>query len=122
MDISSLVNNTPPPTTNSNSNVTPTSPTTIQSTLLDAIDSATLDRVRKVLKELCTSNPQAFDFACEQLLVPSQARSAPASDAKRKRDTMATHHQRYEICMKCKDEYDILDNPMGACECHPGKI
>jgi hypothetical protein len=118
MDISSLVNNTPPPTSNpdSNSVTMPSSTPTALSTLHDAIDSATADRVRKVLKEICAANPQARELASEALLVPNEG------SAKRKRDKGTTpHQQRYEVCMQCDEEYDVLDNPVGACEYHPGK-
>jgi hypothetical protein len=79
---------------------------------LSAINSATLERVQTVLREICAQNPQAFELASAKLLVPNR------DDAKRKRDS--THQQRYEICVQCEEEYDVLDNEQGACEWHPG--
>jgi hypothetical protein len=113
MDISSLVNNTPPPTSDVNN--TQTAP---QSALFGAIDSATPERVRQVLREICATNPEAFRSACDKLLVANDAAIAlPDSDMKRKRET---HQLRYEICVQCEEEYDVLDNEEGACEWHPG--
>jgi hypothetical protein len=106
MDISSLVNATPPEPSAANATPTP------QSALFSAINSATLERVQTVLREICAQNPQAFELASAKLLVPNR------DDAKRKRDT--THQQRYEICVQCEEEYDVLDNEQGACEWHPG--
>jgi hypothetical protein len=113
MDISSLVNNTPPPTSDANN-----TQTTPQSALFGAIDSATPERVRQVLREICATNPEAFRSACDKLLVANDAAvTLPGSDMKRKRET---HQQRYEICVQCEEEYDVLDNEEGACEWHPG--
>jgi hypothetical protein len=115
MDISALVNATPPPLSDPNADANTEDPST-QSALFDAIDSATLDRVRTVLREVCAHNSEAFALASAKLLV--QNREHP-TDAKRKRDA---HQQRYEICVQCEEEYDILDNDEGACEWHPGKL
>jgi hypothetical protein len=77
--------------------------TTAPSSLSDAIDSA-------------TANPQAHKLASEALLVPEK------SSAKRKRAKNASaHSQRYEVCIQCHEEYDVLDNDEDACEYHPGK-
>jgi hypothetical protein len=124
INISSIVNiNTPPPTSHSGANsdrvTMPTAKpasTTAPSSLSDAIDSATADRVRKVFKEICSANPQAHKLASEALLVPEK------SSAKRKRAKNASaHSQRYEVCIQCHEEYDVLDNDEDACEYHPGK-
>jgi hypothetical protein len=66
MDISSLVNSAPPvppPSTSTPTNTTPSS-TPDQATLFQAIDSANLNRVQTVLREICASNPAAFKSAC----------------------------------------------------------
>jgi hypothetical protein len=89
--------------------------------LLDAIDSISLHRARKVLIELCTESPQARQFLCDKLLVGhGQTSSKDDTEAgpKRKRDAQ----QRYEICKQCEEEYDILNNSQDACAWHPGKL
>lgn len=87
-----------------------------RSALLHSIDSANLDRVRKVLKEICTEDTAAFDLACAKLLVPDDSHSNETS-VKRKRQPA----QRFETCMQCKAEYDTTSNPKDACRWHPGK-
>lgn len=81
-----------------------------------AIDSANLDRVRKVLKEVCTNNPLAFDKACNRLLVNQNSDGS----LKRKRPDLNTKH-RFEICVHCTSEYDITNNPKDSCTWHEGK-
>lgn len=83
--------------------------------LLNSIDFANLDRVRKVLKEICTDNTAAFDLACAKLLVQDDDQ-ANKSSAKRKRQPI----QRFETCMQCKAEYDTTNNPNDACRWHSG--
>jgi hypothetical protein len=84
-------------------------PSADQAALYAAIDSATLDRVRTVLREICTENPQAFQSACDKLLLNV--------GTKRKRGPT---QQRYEICVQCGEEYDVLSNNDKACVWHPG--
>jgi hypothetical protein len=109
MDISSIVNEQSqapqPPTQKAG-----------QMILNAAIDSATLDRARKVLKEICAENTQAFEAACDKLLVNETANGS----AKRKRPDPSAQH-RFEICVQCESEYDVTDNPEKACTWHPGK-
>jgi hypothetical protein len=123
MDISFVVNGSPPTATNGNStpsNGNATASNADQPALLDAIDSANLYRVRTVLREICIANPQAFQVACNELLV---GHSQPSSKDDTKAGTKRKHdppQQRYEICEQCKEEYDVLDNPEDACIWHSG--
>lgn len=87
-----------------------------RSALLSAIDSAHLDRVRKVLREICTESPAAFDLACGKLLIQDDQRAG--SSTKRKREPA---QRRYETCMQCKAEYDTTHNPKDACRWHEGE-
>jgi hypothetical protein len=88
MDISSIVNDNSSAPQKDNSNGSNPDP----AALLTAIDSANLDRVRTVLREICTANPQAFQLACDKLLVgyehtnSAQPEVNSPSGAKRKRD------------------------------------
>jgi hypothetical protein len=84
-------------------------PSADQEALYTAIDSATLDRVRTVLRDICAENPQAFQSACDKLLLNV--------GTKRKRGPT---QQRYEICVQCGKEYDVLSNNDKACVWHPG--
>jgi hypothetical protein len=47
-----------------------------QQLLINAIDSSTVTRLRTVLHDICSKSPQAFQLACDQLLIqgvsPSQ--------------------------------------------------
>jgi hypothetical protein len=95
-----------------------TAPIVDQKPLFHAIDSATLDRVQSVLREICSELPEAFKLASEKLLVSDGGSNA---GAKRKRDEDAKQ-QRYEICDQCDQEYDVLDNDEDACVWHSGKF
>ncbi|KAF2825775.1 hypothetical protein CC86DRAFT_34829 [Ophiobolus disseminans] len=75
--------------------------------LSTAIQSASLTRLQTVLQEICLESPEAYNLACQKLLV---------SSGKRKRES--TH--RYEICAQCKQEYDVTQNCSDACQWHPG--
>lgn len=109
MDISSIVNEQSqapqPPTQKAG-----------QMILNAAIDSATPDRVRKVLKEVCADNPEAFEAACDKLLVDETTNGS----SKRKRPDPNAEH-RFEVCEQCECEYDVTDNPEKTCTWHPGK-
>jgi hypothetical protein len=117
MDISSIMNGTSQPSRNGNSG----QPDVDSSILFDAINSATLDRVQQVLREICTEDPVAFKLACDKLLVGQGAKSQANSDISTKRKREGPF-QRYEICEQCEEEYDVLDNPDDACIWHPGKF
>lgn len=112
MDISSIMNDT----SRSSENSRPNNISVDASVLHNAIDSATIDRLRTVLRAICTENPAAFKLACDNLLVVQGADGN--TDTKRKRDEPL---QRFETCEQCKEEYDVLDNPDDACVWHPGK-
>jgi hypothetical protein len=121
MDISSVVNGSPPTATNGNataSNGNATASHADQLALLNAIDSANADRVRTVLREICIANPEAFQLACDQLLVGHGQPNDTKTGTKRKHDSP---QQRYEICEQCKQEYDVLNNADDACIWHSGK-
>jgi hypothetical protein len=65
-----------------------------QSVLLSAIESATIDRPCKVLREICTETSHAFQVACDNLLVQETCNDANDAGTKRKRDPT---QQRYQI-------------------------
>jgi hypothetical protein len=120
MDLSSIMNASTASAHNGNSN----NRVIDQSILLQAIDSATHDRLRTVLREICIESPAAFKLACDKLLVGQAAigdangQANGEASTKRKRDEPL---QRYEICEQCETEYDVLDNHEDACIWHPGK-
>ncbi|KAF1921474.1 hypothetical protein BDU57DRAFT_50909 [Ampelomyces quisqualis] len=80
-----------------------------------AIHSATFCRLRQTLKEICAENPQAFEAACDKLLVDERANGS----SKRKRPGPNAQH-RFEICVQCESAYDVTDNSDTACIWHPG--
>jgi hypothetical protein len=43
-----------------------------QELLSDAIDSSTVARLRTVLHSICEASPEAFNIACDQLLIPEK--------------------------------------------------
>jgi hypothetical protein len=103
MYISSIVNST---------SSTDASHDADKNALLSAIDSANLNRVRTVLREICIANPEAFKLASAKLLVAPEKldalnKTAESNGAGSKRK--AQH--RYETCVQCNSEYDVLDNP-----------
>jgi hypothetical protein len=112
MDISSIVNST---------SSTDASNDADKTALLSAIDSANLNRVRTVLREICIANPEAFKLASAKLLVSPEKldavnKTAESNGAGSKRK--AQH--RYETCVQCNSEYDVLDNQENACVWHEG--
>jgi hypothetical protein len=114
MDISSIINNNAPAVQDENATTSnPDHPA-----LLEAINSANIDRIRTILREICTASPQAFQLACDKLLI-NHAKSSSNSSAKKKRDPPQL---RYEICQQCEEEYDVLDNVEDACTWHPGNL
>jgi hypothetical protein len=82
MDISSIFNPAVPAALID----TPIVPLAEESVLLSAIESATIDRLCKVLREICTENPHAFQVACDNLLVQETCNDANDAGTKRKRD------------------------------------
>ncbi|KAF2024086.1 hypothetical protein EK21DRAFT_79478, partial [Setomelanomma holmii] len=91
----------------------------------DAIESANLNRLRTVLREICLENAEAFKLASDKMFVTSAASlggdkigNSRTGGMKRKASTV---QNRYETCVQCKEEYDVLDNPDDACEWHEGE-
>jgi hypothetical protein len=115
MVLSSAVKNT-----STTSQKDTTAPTVDQNALFHAINSATLDRVQSVLREVCSKIPEASKLASEKLLV-SDSDGGSSAGVKRKREQRVTQ-QRYEICEQCEQEYDVSENYEGACVWHSGEF
>lgn len=93
-----------------------------KSVLIDAIHSATIERLRQVLTDTCTENQESFKFVRNQLLIdpedPHGEEHRPESaGSKRKR---AYTQQRYEICSQCGREYNVTQNTEPHCVWHEG--
>lgn len=82
------------------------SPPPEETSLPEAINTASLRRLRALLKCITDSNPQAHDRASSFLLKP-----ITGTNKKRKAR---------ETCKNCYEEYDVWENEMGACVFHEG--
>jgi hypothetical protein len=112
MDISSIVNST---------SSTDASNDADKTALLSAIDSANLNRVRTVLREICLANPEAFKLASAKLLVsPEKLDAVNKTTESNGAGSKRKAQHRYETCVQCNSEYDVLDNPENACVWHEG--
>jgi hypothetical protein len=91
----------------------------VHQALLNAIDTATIERLRNVLRHVIV-NKDAKDIVVKDLLVDSSK--------KRKSPSQDTVHQptkkqkRYEVCTQCEEEYDVTENNSESCEWHPGSF
>lgn len=98
-------------------------------TLFEAIASASPDRVRNILRELCAINTEAREHTMTTLLVAYdqvepyalEDRTTPSFSVGRKRKREDTMLKRYEMCVQCKKEYDISNNNQYSCKWHPRK-
>lgn len=108
--------------------------------LLNAIHSANLERVRTVLEEICNASLEAYNIACDRLLVElvDDTSSDPSLDSEWKESELREESedekkavdaskkrrkplsQRFEICKQCKEEYDVGRNYDDACNWHEG--
>jgi hypothetical protein len=96
--------------------------------LFEAITSATPDRVRNILREICAMNTtEAREHTITKLLVAKdqvgscapEDRTTPSGSVGRKRKRDDAMLQRYEFCVQCKHEYDLLSNYQNSCKWHP---
>ncbi|KAH8634147.1 hypothetical protein IG631_09547 [Alternaria alternata] len=118
--------------------------------LLNAIDSATASRLRAVLKSLCVKDKANFAYVQDALLVQpgvlkrawseqdedgddddddeyeseDSSEDVGAEDESEYSDSepnAPASRQRFEICIQCDKEYDVLQNHKRSCEWHDGK-
>jgi len=90
------------------------------SQLVEAINSATDSRLRKVLIQLCEDSASAKDLVSKALFLPSRD-GKPSSP----NQTNSKKRKRYEICMECDQEYDVKANDEAGtalCVFHLGKF
>jgi hypothetical protein len=100
-----------------------------RSILFNAINSASPSRLQAVLREICSVEPKAYKLACDLLLVAidddnnssnNNSDAAVASPPpKHKLDTL---QQRFEVCVQCKEEFDVSKNLEGDCMWHSGTL
>ena len=82
-----------------------------------ALETLSKDRLVDTLFDVCMLSPEAFKVCELRLLV----KSLVASDLKRKRASLGTDgppvkvQKRFEWCMQCGEEYDVLDNEAEEC-------
>ncbi|CAN9188491.1 unnamed protein product [Alternaria alternata] len=117
--------------------------------LLNAIDSATASRLRAVLKSLCVKDKANFAYVQDALLVQpgvlkrawseqdedgddddddeyeseDSSEDVGAEDESEYSDSepnAPASRQRFEICIQCDKEYDVLQNHKRSCEWHDG--
>lgn len=103
--------------------------------LLDeAIEAATPERLREMLRATIIEFDEAFEFVCSEMLVDEnapddedededeeeeEAEAASVAPAASKRKIEYTT-LRYEVCRQCNEEYDASDNTKERCVYHPG--
>ncbi|CAI6340737.1 unnamed protein product [Periconia digitata] len=87
--------------------------------LVQAIDTATIQRLQKTLKEICDQSPEAYNIARSKLLIGTAVDANPSEGQKRKHELGV---QRYEICEQCEKEYDVEENGEDACAWHAGDL
>ncbi|USP74652.1 hypothetical protein yc1106_01926 [Curvularia clavata] len=111
------------------------SPQEIQN-LHNAIDSATPERVRALLKHLSTTSPANFAYVQGELILqPGTLKRArlehgdedeeddvAGSDYSDEETDAPARRQRFEICEQCDKEYDVLHNEKRSCQWHTGKL
>ena len=88
--------------------IPPTQPPAVSS-LESVIATASADRLRAVLADICRANAEAKDIAQAALL----ATHPNGATLKRKR---------YETCENCHAEYDVTKNRNGDCVYHEGEF
>jgi hypothetical protein len=115
--------------------------------LHNAIDSATPERVRALLKHLSTTTPANFAYVQGELMLRpgalKRARSeeqdeeeededeeeedqdeeddVTESDYSDEQTDAPVRRQRFNICEQCGEEYDVLHNKKKSCEWHEGE-
>ncbi|XP_014551077.1 hypothetical protein COCVIDRAFT_113839 [Bipolaris victoriae FI3] len=98
--------------------------------LYNAIDSATPERVRALLKHLSTTSPSNFTYVQGELMLrPGVLKRARSEDQDEEDDVSEsnysdeqthapTRRQRFEIFEWCDKEYDVLHNEKKSCQWH----
>jgi hypothetical protein len=84
-------------------------------TLGRAINDASDQRLRVVLKSICAKNDQARKEAESHFLVM-------ATDTEESSDSNKRAVPRYAVCVNCEKEFDVTTNTEKACRYHPGTI
>ncbi|EAT80976.1 hypothetical protein HBH56_164350 [Parastagonospora nodorum] len=114
--------------------------------LYNAIDSATPDRLRTLLKNLITTSPANFESIQGELMLQHGALKRAWSENDNDEDDedddddssedsghdnesdnsdgqtdAPANRQRFEICEQCNEEYDVLHNNKKSCQWHEGE-
>jgi hypothetical protein len=106
------------------------------STLLEnAIRNATSPRLVETLWEICQGSVEAFNLACDKLLVGDEdeeeqdesTKNGTATEEAEEIDSAAVLQRkrvltrsRYEVCKQCHQEYDVEENGPDSCVFHDG--
>ncbi|KAF2622643.1 hypothetical protein BU25DRAFT_351820 [Macroventuria anomochaeta] len=113
--------------------------------IYDAIDSATPDRLRAILKKVVNEQPGGLSLVGEELLLrkgqskaytlqnrpngaghgdeeqdSSDYSDADGDDAPRSKRKSTYSRQRFEHCVQCEKEYDVTQNGPRSCQWHDG--
>ena len=77
--------------------------------LQEAIESATLERLRIVFLTIYSKSEETSKLAAEELLIQSSATKKRKSDGEH--STL-----RYEVCFHCEEEYHTTTNGPNSCQ------
>ncbi|EME39594.1 hypothetical protein DOTSEDRAFT_139144 [Dothistroma septosporum NZE10] len=80
----------------------------MESSLRDAIYTAPLARLQRLLLDIIDKNGEARDEAIARLLKP-----ITGSNGKKRKA--------YETCVNCNNDYDVGSNTLGVCVYHEGE-
>lgn len=94
----------------------PISEETLQASVLGrAIDEASNETVRAVLKSTCAKSDEARKEAESRLV-------AVTTDAKDEPEAAKTPVPRYAVCVNCEKEFDVTTNTKKSCRYHPSTL
>ena len=85
--------------------------------LTEAINTATVPRLRKVMIQTCEDNLIVRHVISEALLLPTKDNEIGELDI-----TESRKRKRYEVCKQCSHEYETNKNEEGVCVHHSGKF
>jgi hypothetical protein len=98
--------------------------------VLDALDTADIDRLRITLEKICKQSDVALSLVCNELLVQQSdlvgnkekgsRNGVNGMSLKRKREEYVG--VRYATCKQCKEEFDVTKNGEDSCEWHDGIV
>ncbi|KAF2126573.1 hypothetical protein P153DRAFT_346475 [Dothidotthia symphoricarpi CBS 119687] len=90
--------------------------------LNEAIDNASVNRLRDILKTLCSKSDVTHASVCNELLLAkTEETNSTSARGKRKRDGPEYSGPRFATCGRCFSEFDVTENGPESCQWHDGK-